>query len=422
MAGVTLCTIILGSDKTTVSVATGQNDYWPLYISNGLIHNNARRGHRNGLTLVGFLAVPKSKSLLPYKVYADADSRLTIADRAHKDSAAFRTFRRRIFHESLREILGSLKDGMTTPEVVLFGDGHYRRVLYTLGPYIGDYPEQVLLASVVQGWCARCTASPDDLDGPGGRRSHSHTSLVLDTFTAREAWDQYGIIADVMPFTTSFPRADIHELLSPDLLHQLIKGAFKDHLVDWVGEYLELTHGKAGGARVMAEIDRRIAAAPPFAGLRRFPEGRGFSQWTGDDSKALMKVYIAAIAGLVPSEIVQTLSAFMEFCYIARRNVITESSLTELEEALAAFHKVRVIFERVGVRPTGFSLPRQHSMTHYPHLIREFGSPNGLCSSITESKHIKAVKEPYRRSSHYEALGQMCEPGMPWDTGGDNRP
>ena len=34
----------------------------------------------------------------------------------------------------------------------------------------------------------------------------------------------------------------------------------------------------------------RIAIAPPFAGLRHFPEGRGFNQWTGDDSKALMKV------------------------------------------------------------------------------------------------------------------------------------
>jgi hypothetical protein len=33
-----------------------------------------------------------------------------------------------------------------------------------------------------------------------------------------------------------------------------------------------------------------IAIVPPFGGLRRFPEGRGFKQWTGDDSKALMKV------------------------------------------------------------------------------------------------------------------------------------
>jgi hypothetical protein len=40
-------------------------------------------------------------------------------------------------------------------------------------------------------------------------------------------------------------------------------------------------------------------------------------------------------------------------------------------------------------------------------LIRAFGAPNGLCSSITESKHIKAVKEPWRRSNRYDALGQM---------------
>ena len=34
----------------------------------------------------------------------------------------------------------------------------------------------------------------------------------------------------------------------------------------------------------------RIAIVPAFSGLRWFPEGRGFKQWTGDDSKALMKV------------------------------------------------------------------------------------------------------------------------------------
>ncbi|KAG1755316.1 hypothetical protein EDD22DRAFT_751299, partial [Suillus occidentalis] len=36
-----------------------------------------------------------------------------------------------------------------------------------------------------------------------------------------------------------------------------------------------------------------------------------------------------------------------------------------------------------------------------------FGAPNGLCSSITESKHIKAVKEPWRWSNKHNALGQM---------------
>ncbi len=60
-----------------------------------------------------------------------------------------------MFHSSLAAILDSLRPGMTTPEVTLCPDGHFRRVIYGLGPYIADYPEQVLLSGIVQGWCPR---------------------------------------------------------------------------------------------------------------------------------------------------------------------------------------------------------------------------------------------------------------------------
>jgi hypothetical protein len=103
----------------------------------------------------------------------------------------------------------------------------------------------------------------------------------------------------------------------------------------------------------------------------------------------------------------RAIRAFLEFCYIARRNVIDTQSLKELEDALSRFHQYRTIFEDCGVRTEGFNLPRQHFLIHYLALIRAFGAPNGLCSSITESKHIKAVKQPWRRSSRYKALGQM---------------
>ena len=62
--GAMLVPLILGSDKTTVSVATGQNEYYPLYMSIGNVHNNVRRAHRNALVLLGFLAIPKSKLLI----------------------------------------------------------------------------------------------------------------------------------------------------------------------------------------------------------------------------------------------------------------------------------------------------------------------------------------------------------------------
>ena len=54
--------IILGSDKTTVSVATGHNEFWPVYLSIGNIHNSTRRAQRNGVVLLGLLPIPHSTS------------------------------------------------------------------------------------------------------------------------------------------------------------------------------------------------------------------------------------------------------------------------------------------------------------------------------------------------------------------------
>ncbi|KAF8522595.1 hypothetical protein BU17DRAFT_75141 [Hysterangium stoloniferum] len=352
--------IILGSDKTTVSVATGHTEYWLVYLSIGNIHNNARRAHKNGLVLLGFLAIPKT-------------------EKKYRDNVSYRKFRRQLLHTSLAKILDPLKTGMTTPEVALCPDGHYRKVIYGLGPYIADYPEQALLACIVQGWCQK---------------------LLVREFELGLLWDGWGVVGDIVPFTNNFPHADINELISPDLLHQVIKGTFKDHLVTWVEEYLVLAHGRTQVNEILDDIDRRIALVAPFSGLRRFPEGRGFKQWTGDDSKALMKVWLPAVEGYVPVEMLHTIRAFLEFCYIVRRDVIDTQSLSALEEALSCFYRYRIIFEECGVRTEGFNLPRQHFLVHYLAHIRAFGAPNGLCSSITESKHIKAV-------IRYKAVGQM---------------
>lgn len=54
-----------------------------------------------------------------------------------------------------------------------------------------------------------------------------------------------------------FPRANVHELLSPDLLHQLIKGTFKDHLVEWVCMYIKQKYPGAAGQAILTDIDRR---------------------------------------------------------------------------------------------------------------------------------------------------------------------
>jgi len=105
---------------------------------------------------------------------------------------------------------------------------------------------------------------------------------------------------------------------------------------------------------------------------------------------------------------VQCMATFMDLCYIFRRNAITSTALKTAEDLLKQFHELRCIFITEGVRES-ISLPRQHSLPHYLTSIPLFGSPNGLCSSITESKHIKAMKEPWRQSSRFRALVQMLQ-------------
>ena len=120
-----------------------------------------------------------------------------------------------------------------------------------------------------------------------------------------------------------------------------------------------------------------------------------------------LQVYLPAIEGHVPCGIVCTFCAFLEFCYIAQSNVHNTTTLEAMAEALKRFYEHRKIFQECGVCPDGFSLSWQHSLVHYESSIRVFGAPNGVCSSITESKHIKAIKEPWHWSNRFNPFGQM---------------
>jgi hypothetical protein len=89
-----------------------------------------------------------------YVVFTDLDF-VSSADKAHANDVDFRQFRRKLFHVSLSYILQSLRPGEVTPEIYKCPDGHFRRIIWGIGPYIADYPEQVLLSCIVKNWCAR---------------------------------------------------------------------------------------------------------------------------------------------------------------------------------------------------------------------------------------------------------------------------
>ena len=87
----------------------------------------------------------------------------------------------------------------------------------------------------------------------------------------------------------------------------------------------------------------------------------------------------------------QAIASFLDVCYIVRCANLDHAALQSFDTVLAKFYELREVFRTSGVCPTGFSLPRQHSISHYRHLIEEFGAPGGVCSSITESHVVVTI-------------------------------
>jgi hypothetical protein len=75
--------------------------------------------------------------------------------RKEQSTVAYQQFSRQLFHACLTYVYSPLKPAMTVPKVVQCPDGHFRRAVYSIGPYIADYPEQVWLTGIVQNWCPK---------------------------------------------------------------------------------------------------------------------------------------------------------------------------------------------------------------------------------------------------------------------------
>ncbi len=150
----------------------------------------------------------------------------------------------------------------------------YLHVLYRVGVH-SEFRFPIFILSY-DTCLQRCWAPSNQLDNSEDiyeQRSRDHTDFLAMRCKMGVLYNNYGIIRDIIvwgfislircshwffwPFTNKFPWADIHELIAPDLLHQIIKGTFKDHLVTWVEELLLRKHNykKAKVNRILDDID-----------------------------------------------------------------------------------------------------------------------------------------------------------------------
>ncbi|KAG6818528.1 hypothetical protein H0H93_004273 [Arthromyces matolae] len=353
--GATIAPIILSSDKTQLSQFRGDKKAWPLYLTIGNIGKETRRQPSAHATiLVGYLPASKLECFLE----------------STRSLAGYR-----LFHYCMSHILEPLIDAGRSGVEIVCADGYVRRVHPILAAYVADYPEQCLIACCMENRCPRCLVQPKDRGSPVESllRNMDDTLRTLQEHRRGQEppkFEKEGLRAIYRPFWHNLPHCNIFTCFTPDLLHQIHKGVFKDHFVKWCSSIM--------GEQ---EIDARFKAMADHPGLRHFKKGISFvSQWTGREHKEMEKVMMGVLVGGVNSRVLTVGRALLDFIFYAQYQFHTTQTLAALQSSLDTFHAHKDVFIELECRED-FNIPKLHSMIHYVEAIRALGSADGCVSS-----------------------------------------
>ncbi|KAF7354364.1 hypothetical protein MVEN_01125000 [Mycena venus] len=326
--------IIISSDKTKLSQFQGDKTAWPVYITIGNISKEIQRQpSAHAMVLIGYLPVSK------LTCFTD-------------DTCSLVGYH--LFHHCMsllpKPLIATGKEGMD----MVYSDSFIRCVFPILAAYVMDFPEQL-------------------------------------------RFEEDRLRAVYKPFWAELPHTDIFGCFTPDLLHQLHKGVFKDHLVSWC----ETLIGKD-------ELDARFKAMNGYPGLCHFRKGiSSVSQWTGTEHKEMQHVFVGMLAGAVNAQVLTIVKTLIDFIYYTQLQSHTSRTLNTLKKSLDTFHANKQIIIDLGVREH-FNILKFHAIQHYVNSIHTLGSPDGYNTESPKHLHIDFTKKAYRASNRRNYVEQVA--------------
>ena len=406
--GATLLGVTLSSDKTNITVMTGDRTAHPVLLTLANIHMDVRmKASNHAFILLALLPCPKFLA---------------------RDRPTRSVLESRVVHLCLNIITEPLKLAARAGWMMSDPRGYSHFCFTALASYMVDTPEAALIACVA-GKTSHLTMADYRKFGEPTRQEPRTASTTLAQLSALGSQFNPLDLSSYIPAAKAIQLNGVHlpfwrdwflrspsgglpkilmadpsQFLTPEPLHHWHK-QFWDHDVKW-------------SIRVLGadELDFRFSTIQPMVGFKHFKDGiSSLKQVTGRAHRDVERYLIGVIAGKASQPFVITIRALMDFRYLAQARQLDDTLLLRIASSLQLFHDYKQSVLDLGARvgkgnkPIGyFQIPKLELMHSVVPSIASSGAVIQWSANTTERAHITEVKVPGRSGNNQSYNPQIC--------------
>jgi hypothetical protein len=392
--GATTIGTILSSDKTNISIMTGDRNAHPLLLTIANISMDVRmKASSHAFMLV---------ALLPCSKFLVGDKKIR------------GVLEKCLLHKYLDIVTHPLKlaarFGIMLPDCW----GNMRFCFTPLVSYIADTPEATMLSGVTGKTSHLTTATYKQFSDPFHhelRTGSTTLSQIMAAESKTNPWDIQSFLREVKhfrlngvhrPFWRDWAMSCPSKFLTIEILHHIHK-LFFDHDLKWCWHVL--------GAE---KLDFQFSVIQPRVRFRHFPGGVSkLKQATGWEHHEMQRSIVAVMAG-ARKEIVLCIWALIDFRYLTQSPRLDEDDLVKMNATLQLFHSNKFAITESGARcskksSSDWYIPKLELMQSTVANARQSGAPIQFTADVTEKLHSVNIKMPVRgQSNNHGYDAQIC--------------
>ncbi|KAF8245028.1 hypothetical protein K440DRAFT_504296, partial [Wilcoxina mikolae CBS 423.85] len=202
---------------------------------------------------------------------------------------------------------------------------------------------------------------------------------------------------------------NIYVSMNVDRLLQLLKGVLKDHMWEWMVDFLKDLYGAEKALEVIKE---QFFALPRFSYICQFGNKlTQVKQWTSSEYKDMLKVWLAALAPLFKGHpnYFKFLTSVTDFILVAGYHSHTDSTLRYLQNVLHSISRIIHLFLPYRHNQSISKIPKIHCLFHYIECIKKIGSTDNSDTDVSDAAHNNLIKDSYRASNKVDYIPQMLQ-------------